>query len=304
MSDATKLIAKEIAHFIWSGTGSMIRHTGLLFVANRIVNALPNWLGWIAPWHKLKTALTLGGLEVGATTVSGMTSAAWDAVAPVSEGFMTPIINAFIARPLDYLQQKGLITLNNIVDPNATSWTHYLNPSNAFSGLGTFFGNQSNFIWNYWFGSAPTIPQRIQQGIDVAAEYAPKAGEAIAWGMEKGWNIGTSPLKIFDVIQVISDATGLPYAAVLGVFVATGALSIYGLKTLFSGNTATATATATAQGIASSTGNNVILQFGTNPALAIPMVPAPVQGPLPQQAPALPPVPPPQPARRWLGGLF
>lgn len=277
MSGATKRIAKELVHIGLNVFGFTARHTGFGWLATRARSRMGKILGFL-------------GLEAVATAASGLTNQAWAETAPIIEEFAAPIADKILEKPLEYLQQRGFITLNEVVPQATTSWW---NLSDAFTGVAGWAAQQPQFISNYWssWWNPPAVPgvmQTIQTGLQSAREFAPKAGEMVANGMQTVWDYGSYPANL---LGSLSEFTGisLPWLLIGG-----SAISILGIYML-TRPSATATATAAATAHAAANGNQLILNFGPGAIQGVPaLAPPPPQAP-PGAVPlaALPPVPQP-----------
>jgi hypothetical protein len=140
---------------------------------------------------------------------------------------MTPIIETHINGPLDFLVKEGHISVH---DPKSSLWTK-LNPfSIASGGLNTAYDVISwpyRTIGDWWYGNDSSP---IENLYDFAEINAPKVGKFIANGLETSYKGATEFTRLPSaVIQAISEATGLPYNAVLLGACTIGGLAYYGL---------------------------------------------------------------------------
>ncbi|MBN9286394.1 MAG: hypothetical protein BGO43_12485 [Gammaproteobacteria bacterium 39-13] len=215
MTQPIEQIAAIFAQQLWHHSGRTLGHLGLLYTADKAIDKLEGkqsgFLSWINPFPKLKKAGTWLGLE-GAAHAVPQISQTWDKGAPIAEKFFTPIIESMIRTPLQFLADNGFITINN---PTSSSWTNYLNPVTLTR---TLISNTTDLITSPFHaifnGSEPVTP--IHPAYQWADTNAPQIGRFIANGIESSFDYTGKMIQFpGNVIQAISNATGLPYPVVL-----------------------------------------------------------------------------------------
>jgi hypothetical protein len=268
MSDPIELIAGKLARFGWQTTGFLLGQGVLGYAAHAAtsesrnpISYLWSWLNpftllnplqWIkSPLEKAKKAAVFSGLEAGAYPFTQAIASNWDKTSPIAEKFMTPIIASIIRPALETLSNEGVISIH---DPSKRSWLGMLSPmwlaKNLTSGVHKVVTYPYGVFSNWWYGNDPrTVYQILEQT-------APQAGRFVANGIEATAQYASRAMHApSDMIQAISQATGIPYPVVLAGTIATAGFGYYCLRSGWTNITNIVSVKQTAT--ASATGNNM-----------------------------------------------
>ncbi|MBI2792752.1 MAG: hypothetical protein HYX61_12405 [Gammaproteobacteria bacterium] len=271
MSDPIEHIAGKLARFAWQTTGLVLGQGALGYAAHAATTSesrnpfnyvlswlnpftLLNPLSWIKnPLEKAKKAAMFSGLEAGAYPFSQAIATNWDKTTPLAEKFMTPIIASIIRPALETLSNEGMISIHNT---QRTSWLGMLSPmwlaKNISSGVYNVVTWPYGVIGNWWHGKDP---RTVYQILD---EAAPQAGRLVANGIEATAQYASKAMHgPSDMIQAISQATGIPYPFVLAGTIAAAGFGYYCLRSGWTNITNIVNVKTTVNTSAAATGNNM-----------------------------------------------